>query len=167
MAMILRVTLATAIMAAGLSGALAQSPTAAEFVEKAGIAGQFEIESSRLAMQKATSADVKKFAQQMITDHSKAAKELKATARAAGKLKFPTALDEPHKTMIADLKAKRGKDFDTTYVNEQVQAHDEAVSLFSDYSKTGDQTELKAFAAKTLPVLEQHQQHAKALLPNG
>lgn len=135
-----------------------------DFVEKAAISGIFEVESSKLALQKSQNAEVKTFAQTMVDDHMKANNELKAAidASKAG-VAVPTALDDKHAKLLKDLNKKSGKDFDKAYAEAQEDAHDDAVDLFEDYAKDGKNAELKAFAGKTLPTLEQHEEHADDL----
>lgn len=139
-----------------------KSLTAEQFVEVAGVSNLFEIETSKLALQQAEDAKVKTFAQQMIDDHTKATAELKTVAQKAG-AKVPTALDAEHKKLLEDLRAQKGGDFDDDYIEAQVDAHEKAVALFGDYAKSGDQAELKAFAAKTLPTLEMHYDHVQKM----
>ena len=83
----------------------------------------------------------------------------------SGKVKvtLPTALDANHQKMLDDLKAKSGKDFDTSYDQTQVKAHQEAVALFEAYAKSGDNSELKTWAAETLPHLKEHLSMAQKL----
>jgi putative membrane protein len=64
---------------------------------------------------------------------------------------------------LDDLKSKTGKDFDRAYDQMQVAAHEDAVALFETYSKSGDNPDLKAWAAKTLPHLKEHLALAKKL----
>ena len=64
---------------------------------------------------------------------------------------------------INDLNAATGADFDKTYANQQVDGHQDAASLFDAYAKKGDNAALKAFAQKTLPVIQQHLDEAKKL----
>jgi len=160
----IRVALAAAALLAGISAAAAQSaaPSANEFASKAAMAGMFEVNTSRIALKSSSNQQVRKFAQQMIKDHGSAGKKLQATAKEL-KIELPTAMDDAQTHMVNELKGKRGTDFDKAYVSDQSRAHDEAVALFTSYSKSGDQPKLKSFAAKTLPVLKQHQEHAKAL----
>ncbi|WP_245197484.1 DUF4142 domain-containing protein [Labrys sp. LIt4] len=137
--------------------------SAQDFVSKAAVSNMFEIESSKLALKNASNADVKAFAQQMIDDHTKAGDELKSTLAAAGNIQMPQALDAAHKTSLDSLAGKSGAAFDDAYVADQKKAHDEAVALFTEYSTSGDNPQLKGFAGKTLPVLKMHQQHAQKL----
>jgi len=128
-----------------------------DFVKTAGIAGMFEIESSKIAQTKSKNSDVKSFADRMITDHTKAAEELKAAAQAGGnKYEVPTALDPDHQKMIDELNTADESKFDAAYVRMQLRGHKDAVALFDSYSQQGDDPNLKSFAAKTLPTLKEH-----------
>ena len=130
----------------------------AEFVTKAASGGQFEVLSSKMAVEKATKAECKALAEKLIADHSKANNELKAAATKAG-LVPPTGLSPRHEKMLADLKA--AKDFDAAYLDMQVKAHTEAVALFTAASATLKDAGLKEFATKTLPTLKTHLEHVK------
>lgn len=156
-------TLAAATMLSAGAYA-APSKSTEEFVRKATIAGTFEIESSKLALEKSSNADVKKFAQTMIDDHTKAAAELKTASSKAG-VKQPAdgKLDEKHQAIIDDLNKESGAEFDEDYIGAQEDAHESAVALFTDYSTNGDQPDIKQFAAKTLPTLKMHKSHVQAL----
>jgi putative membrane protein len=143
----------------------ASKPSAAtiSFVTKAGIGGKFEVDSSQMALQKAQSAEVKQFAQRMIADHTKAGNELKQTLQTNG-IAPPDQLDAKHQATMSKLqKAQAGAQFERAYVEAQVASHNEAVALFRRYSKSGDHPQLKEFATKTLPTLEDHQKHVKGL----
>ena len=124
----------------------------------------FEIQSSQLALSKEPDRDTKPFAQRMVTDHQKTSSELKSLVE-GGKVQatLPTAMDSDHQDMLDQLKGKSGKDFDQSYDQIQVKAHRDAVALFEAYAKTGDDAELKKWAAKTLPHLKQHLTMAQKL----
>lgn len=134
--------------------------TDAEFVKMAASGGMFEVKSSEVAKDQSQSADVKKFAEQMITDHGKANKELMAAAKKAG-LEVPGKLTDDHAKLLDKVKAARGSDFDKTYWMAQKTAHEEAVALFEAASKSVKNEDLKAFAEKTLPVIKEHNDHLK------
>ena len=138
--------------------------TTNEFVTKVAISDMMEIQPSQLALDRQPDADTKPFAQRMITDHQQTSKELKALVE-GGKVKapLPTGLDAEHQKKLDELKAKSGKEFDRAYDQMQLQAHEEAVALFSDYARNGDNPDLKAWAAKTLPHLREHLEMAKKL----
>lgn len=144
------------------TGAHAQSTQ--DFVTKVAISDMFEIQSSQLALSKEADADTKPFAEKMVTDHQKTSSELKALVE-SGKVKatLPTALDSAHQKMLGQLNAKNGKDFDKAYDRIQLKAHQEAVKLFTAYSKRGDNADLRTWATSTLPHLQEHLAMAKKL----
>ncbi|MDP9780767.1 DUF4142 domain-containing protein [Pseudomonas fluorescens] len=157
----------------GLAVALSTSMGAAwaatsnDFVDNATAGGIAEIETSKLALEKSASADVKEFANKMITDHTKANEELKTLAKKHD-IEVPedTTLVKKAKEKLLDL---RDESFDAAYANNQVKAHEETIALFkkeaetvTDDKKAGN-TELKAFAQKMLPDLEHHLEAAKKL----
>jgi len=134
-----------------------------EFVTKAAVGDMFEIQSSKLAQQKAD-AESKKFASKMVTDHTKTSTELK-TLVAGGKVKatLPKEMDSAHKSKLDKLKGLSGANFDKEYDDMQRSAHRDAVSLFEQYAKGGENPDLKAFAAKHLPHLQEHLKLAEGL----
>jgi len=144
-------------------GKMVMSAQNKDFFPAAASAGMLEIETSKLAVATTQNADVKKFAEQMVTDHTKADTELKALA-ATKNITLPTTMSKHHQKMYDHLKdEKPGKDFDSAYQNIQVVAHKEAVTLFAKASTDSPDPEVKAWAAKTLPALEHHGAMAKDL----
>jgi putative membrane protein len=147
------------------TSALAQSSASTEdFVKKVALSDMMEIQSSQLALSRQPDKDSKPFAERMVKDHQQTSKELKALVD-GGKVKatLPTALDAEHQAKLDQLKAKTAKEFDQAYDKMQLQAHEEAVALFEAYSKSGDNADLKAWAAKTLPHLKEHLAMARKL----
>jgi putative membrane protein len=141
----------------------ATSDATAGFIKGATIGGMFEIKTSQLALKTSKDADIKKFASKMIKDHSKASNEMKSLLTADQAKIAPKKLDEKHQAQYDALKKATGSDFDKQFVDAQVAAHDEAVSLFQDYFQNGDDAKLKDFATKTLPTLKSHQEHINML----
>jgi len=134
----------------------------ATFVKEAASSGMEEVEVGKIAMTKAANADVKKFAEMMVKDHTKANEELKTAAKAAG-VEVPTKLLEKHQKHLDVFKDYKGADFDKDYMKHQVADHVEAVALFTRASKELKNKELKDFATKTLPHLQHHLDEAKKL----
>lgn len=133
-----------------------------DFLEDAAQSGHTEVEGSKMAQTKATNPDVKAFAEQMVTDHTKVGQELEALAKSKGYTP-PTG---PSLVQATKLKALSIMDdsFDKRYTNQiGVSAHEDAVKLFKKASSEAKDPEIKAFAAKTLPALEKHLEMAKAL----
>jgi putative membrane protein len=131
-------------------------PSTQDFVTEAAYRDMLEIESSKLVASKFDTKDTG-FAEQMIKDHTATSAELEGLV-SSGKVKanLPAAMDKAHRAKLDKLKGLDGMAFIKAYEDMQVSAHEEAVSLFERYAKSGDNADLKAFAAKTLPRLEDH-----------
>ena len=156
--------MATAALLATTSFAHAAT-SAEEFVQKAAISGKFEIESSKLALERSTDADVKAFAQKMIDDHTMADTELKSTVKKAKLANdtLPKELDDKHAKILEKLKSAKAEDFNEDYLDAQEDAHEDAVKLFKNYAEKGENADLKKFASDTLPTLEAHHHSVEAL----
>jgi len=126
-----------------------------DFVMKASAAGMAEVNFGKLAVEQSSSAEVKKFAQHMVDDHSKANAEL---LKVADKDKITPAekMDAKHQQMFTKLAGLKGAEFDREYIASQLADLKEAVALFKSESNHGNNDDLKAFATKTLPTLEHH-----------
>jgi putative membrane protein len=146
----------------GAAGAGTMAATDRAFVMKAAEGGMAEVEMGRLAASKATDADVKQFGQRMVDDHSKANDELKALASQKN-LTLPTAPTAKHKADHARLEKLSGAAFDRAYMADMVIDHNKDVAEFQRASTTAKDADLKAWAAKTLPTLKDHQQSAKTI----
>jgi putative membrane protein len=129
--------------------------TDSDFMTEAAIGGMAEVESGKLASTKAQNAEVKKFAQMMVTDHTKANNELKTLAESKGAT-LPTELDAKHKSTMTELQGLSGAQFDRAYVAAQLAAHEKTVKLFQTQAMSGTDAEIKAFATKNLPALQSH-----------
>jgi putative membrane protein len=141
----------------------ANTPSTADFVKNAAIAGMFEIQSSELALRKHIRPD-RQFAEKMIHDHERFAAQLKHIVAADHvDAQVPTQLDQEHQKMLDQLRGESGSSFDKDYDQMQQQGHQQAVSLFQSYSQNGDNAALKQWAAKTLPELEDHLNMAEKL----
>lgn len=135
------------------------------FVEQAAVSGLFEIEAAKLALTKSQSASIRAFAEEMIKDHQAMSAELKTAVQdARGEFTLPTQLDEKHQQMLDQLRtASTGADFEAAYVQSQVKAHEAALGIFTAFATDGDQTALRDFAGRQVPVLQMHFDHAKQL----
>ena len=146
----------------------ADTRTASGYATAAALGDMFEIESSRVALEKSKSPEVKQFAQMMIDGHSKTSAELKSALTSAGvQVTLPAALDERRQEMITELRAETPLEFDTAYLDQQTKAHREAHDLHRAYADAGESAPLKAFAAKTAPIVQQHIDMAKKLDKSG
>jgi putative membrane protein len=147
----------------GVNSALGISPTMADFIKEAANSDMLQIAAATFAQEKGN-AEEKKFAEQMMTDHSKTSSDLKSLVDSgAVKADIPTALDSSSQKKLDKLRDTRRQTFASEYDPMQVNAHKEAVSLFERYSKSGDNPKLKDWAGKTLPTLQHHLDMAEAM----
>lgn len=134
-----------------------------KFATTAAMTDMFEIQAGQLALKKADGPAFQDFAQLTIADHTKTTQELKPMAANLRGLQLPLDLDSAHKQKIDQLRALSGAAFERQYKTEQVAGHKQAVELFENYAKSGDNPDLKSWAERTLPTLKAHLQHAEAL----
>lgn len=125
------------------------------FVKEAALGGMAEVDLGQLASTKAMDEEVKAFAQKMVADHGKANDELKALA-SSKQMMVPTVLDAKHKATHARLAKMSGTAFDRAYVTAMVADHRKDVADFTRQAMAAQDPDVKAFAAKTLPTLQEH-----------
>ena len=125
------------------------------FAKEAAAGGLAEVALGNLAKQKASSPDVKAFGDRMVTDHSKANDELKQWA-STNNVTLPTEVDAKAKATEERLSKLSGGAFDTAYMKDMVADHKKDVAAFKKESTSGRNADLKAWAGKTLPTLEDH-----------
>ncbi len=131
-----------------------------KFITEAATGGKAEVELGKLASERGGSDAVKQFGQKMATDHGKANDELAQLAQQKG-ITLPTDLDAKHKKLHDRLSKLSGAEFDAAYMREMVRDHDKDVKEFQRESRRGKDPDVKAWAAKTLPTLQEHDQLAK------
>lgn len=125
------------------------------FATKAAQGGMAEVKLGQLAEQHAASQDVKDFGKRMVDDHTKANDELKSIADKKG-ITLPTDIDAKDQATYDRLSKLNGAAFDRAYMRDMVADHRTDVNEFRRESEHGTDADLKAFAAKTLPILEEH-----------
>ena len=131
-----------------------------EFILDAAQGGLAEVELGKLAAERAQNDDVKKFAQRMVDDHTKANDQLKKIADSKS-IKLPTEVDTRDKALMQRLEKLNGAAFDRTYINAMVNDHVKDVSEFKREANAGRDPQVKSFAESTLPTLQEHLQQAK------
>jgi len=151
--------LGAAFMLAVSSSALAQSDT--DFVKDVIQMNLAEIEMGQLAQANGGSDEVKAFGRKMVEDHTTANQEAVTLATAAG-VTPPTAPPADAKKTHDELAGLSGSDFDRAFAKHMVQDHQKAADMFTDKADDGDDP-VSQFAQKTLPVIQQHLDAAKAL----
>jgi putative membrane protein len=154
--------------ASGMVGAVsaAAARTADLYVPAAAISDMYEIESSRIALERSQNADVKRFAQTMIDHHTKTTATLKQAAGGAD-VQLPTAMDERRQGLVDNLRQAPAGGFDGVYKAQQIAAHEEALTLHRTYAEHGENAALKAAATAAVPIVEQHLTAARALPEGG
>jgi putative membrane protein len=126
-----------------------------QFATTAAKGGIAEVALGQMAEKQAASPDVKAFGQRMVTDHKKANDELNEAAKADG-VTIPQGLTGEHNADAQKLSKLSGAEFDREYMKLMVEDHKKDVALFEKESKSGKDSNVKQFAAKTLPTLREH-----------
>jgi putative membrane protein len=114
-----------------------------------------EIELAQLAQQKSSNDDLKGFARMLDTDHQASIKEIKNIANTKSVV-IPTSMTDEGKTNFKNLTNLSNVDFDKTYTNLMVKAHQDAIVLFDKESTESKDKAIKTLALATLPKLRQH-----------
>jgi len=134
----------------------------AEFAVEAADGGLMEVELSTLALTKASSADVKRYAQMMVDDHTKANNELKALAQQKN-ITLPTVMGNERQRKVDNLRDKTGAEFDKEYMDLMVSDHRDVIDEFEDQAEDGKDAELKSWASTKIEALRHHLQEAERI----
>jgi putative membrane protein len=132
------------------------------FVSNASQSDMYEIQAGQIASTRAKNPAVKAFAKMMVTDHTAMTNEMKPLILAAGQ-KPADKLDQRRQGFIDNLKQATDANFDKTYIDQQVAAHEEALTLMQGYASDGPDAGLKAAAAKAVPKIQAHLDKAKSI----
>ncbi len=142
------------------------------FVQKASVSNMFEVQSSKLALQKAHNANVRALAEQMIADHDQVGEEMREAVAEAKEeselnLRPEMVLDKRHRQLMERLQAApEGEAFEREYLAIQTLAHKQAIELFQDYAEHGANDAIENFAEETLPDLKEHLKQVQTLAAN-
>ena len=136
-------------------GASSLSAPDLAFVQKVSQGGMFEVVASQVAVQKAQAQDVKDQANTEVHDHLLVGQKLRSIASANG-VDLPPQLNADFQKRVDRLKGLSGKAFDDAYLEEMVKIHALDGAAFDEESKTGQNADLKAFAAETVRIVERH-----------
>ena len=126
-----------------------------DFLGKAATDGVTEVELGRIATARAARPSVRSFGERMVVDHGRNNAELAALAQSKG-VALPRSVGPSQQTMLDRLNALSGADFDRTYMSEMVRDHNEDIALFERAAEVSADPEIKAWAARSLPMLRQH-----------
>jgi putative membrane protein len=132
------------------------------YVQMAAASDLFEIQSSPLAATRAQRAEVREFAQMLVTHHTQTTAQLTAAAQASGGMPQPM-LTPMQASMMQELQQAPAGGFDQAYLRQQVPAHEMALELHRDYAARGDTAALRTVAAAAVPIVQQHLTRARQL----
>lgn len=152
--------------AAGGATSASVSANDRKFMTEAAGDGMYEVAVGKLAAEKASNPAVRKFGQTIVSDHTKANNELKQLATSKG-VTLPTELPSDKKAKLDKLSKASGADFDKQFVQTVgLQDHMADIKKFQTAAKDSQDPQVKAFAQKTLPTLQQHHSAAEKLASN-
>jgi putative membrane protein len=153
-------------MGAGATSGNSAKPSVSDqrFMKEAAQGGMAEVELGKLAVQNASSDEVKKFGQRMVDDHSKANDKLKELASAKG-VTLPQAPNARQKATKDQLSKLSGDQFDKAYMKDMLKDHKQDIAAFQSESNTGHDADVKNFATQTLPTLRDHLKDAQGIAP--
>ncbi|HEY0148264.1 MAG TPA: DUF4142 domain-containing protein [Allosphingosinicella sp.] len=132
------------------------------YVEMAAASDLFEIQSGRMAAERGQSAAVRQFGSMLVQHHTQTTAQLTAAATAAGTMPTPDLMPMQAQ-MMAELRAASNANFDRVFVRQQVQAHEMALALHSNYASSGDTPALRAVASAAVPVVRGHLEQARGM----
>jgi putative membrane protein len=140
-----------------------------EFASTMAASDMFEIESSRVALQKAQSPEVKKFAKMMVDMHTQSSAKLKALAASqTPPIVLPAILPNDKKAIIGKLQSTAAGDFDAAYMQEQITAHQNSLGMLRGFVANGDHAAMKQLADEMIPIVSSHLEMARSMkLPTG
>jgi putative membrane protein len=145
------------VLAAVLLTGCGRDQNSEHFAKESAQGGMVEVQMGRLAAERGSNPAVKQFGQQMVDDHSKANNEMTQLA-ARKNIQLPQEMTAEQKSTMDKLSKLSGAEFDREYVDAMVKDHEHDVEDFQIQADKGNDADVKAFAAKTLPVLQKHLQ---------
>jgi putative membrane protein len=154
------------------AGAWAQLPpqslntatTTPDFIKVAAISDRFEIEEGQLAATHALDPRVRQLGRGLAQAHMQTTAALNQAVRQAGMPPPPPpALDPGHVLLLSELAQMQGMAFDNLYLEQQAEAHEDALMLMRVYAAQGDAPALRQAAATTIPMVADHLSRIQAL----
>lgn len=149
---------ATSLAAHGQALGQTLTPTAVEYAQQSALNDLFQIDASRLALQRSQNPKVRAFAQQMVSDHAQASACLRVVigGAGAGSAALPTALDARRQQDLADLASASTDAFDLAYLRGELQGSRSALDLHRAYAQSGADPALRRVASQRTAVVQRH-----------
>jgi putative membrane protein len=134
-----------------------------DYVTAAAESDQFEIQTGQLAS-RSGNPRLRDMGQMLVRDHMMTTRTLMDAARRSGMPPMPPPPLRPdHQQIYGQLQGMGGPDFDRMFTDQQVQAHQEALSLHSSYAGAGGDPNLRGAAQAAVPVVRQHLDMARQM----
>jgi putative membrane protein len=149
-------TVGTHVNAQAIRGDAVTPTTRQAYVQMAGASDLYEIRSGQLALSRSRNPNVRRFAQMLIRDHNNTTRQVMAAARASGLRPPMPALMPIQARMMRELNAARRVNLDRVFLDQQMQAHQMALSIHSYYAQRGEAPPLRAVANAAVPVVRMH-----------
>ncbi len=147
-----------------MSAATLGANTVGGYVPNAAEGDMYEIQAADIALERTRNAQIRELAQMIKTDHTAASEAMKRIApQAAPDVSMPAELDERRQGMLDNLRSASAEDFDRVYLDQQVAAHNEALTLHRGFSDNTDAPQLAEHARTVVPKIEAHLRQAEQL----
>jgi putative membrane protein len=134
----------------------------AHFAKAAAQGGMAEIQLGKLAADRGSNAVVKAFGERMVAQHGAASDQLKAAAQQANMV-LPTTVSSKDQQIYDRLARLNGSDFDRAYADDMVQDHERDLNEFQNEANNGKNSSIRAFAAQTVPMIQEHLNQAREM----
>lgn len=135
-----------------------------QYVDLVGASDLFEIESARLAIEKSRDDGIRGFARMLLRDHGLSTQRLTAAARSAQpRLNARPSLNRAQRADIDALRRADAGEFDRLFLDQQMRAHETALSLVTDFASSGDVESLRLHASQVAGPILQHLQQVRSL----
>jgi putative membrane protein len=148
------------LAAAGIAYPASLSTADKQFLTTAAKADMTEANEGKIAENQAARGDVRDLGKTIAQDHTENYSQLAALAAQDG-VSIPTGIDTGKDRTIQQLVHLKGASFDRTFTADEIAAHRQAIAIFKREAEHGQDPDVKAFATKTIPVLEKHLQMAE------
>src|SRR4051812_41516636 len=138
------------------------STSDATFMTAAARGGMAEVQLGQLAQRNGSSAAVKRFGQRVVDDHGRSNQEMMGLAQRE-EITPPSSVGAEHQRTYDDLAKLRSGAFDRAYAQAMVKDHQEDLRAYQDEAANGTDPDVKAFAARQVPLLQEHLRMAQSL----
>jgi len=144
-----------------MSAATMGSNMVSAYVPNAAMGDMYEIQAADIALERTQNARVRELAQMIKTDHTAAEALQRQAPQAAPDVAIPSSLDQRRQGLIDNLRSASAADFDRVWIDQQIAAHNEALTLHRGFAD--QDSPLAEHARSVVPKIEAHLRQAEAL----